>query len=56
MDIKDFLVKHRIKLIQREFDLDEAVRLGVEVYHGGVLCGYYVQDGFYTYSADKRNH
>jgi hypothetical protein len=51
MDIKDFLVKHRIKLIEREIDLEEAIKIGTEVYYNGVLCGYYVQDGFYTYSA-----
>jgi hypothetical protein len=51
MNIKDFLVKHRISLISREIDLDEAKRLGKEVYHNGILCGYYLEDGFYTYSA-----
>lgn len=51
MDINEILVKHRIKLIEREIDLEEAKKLGSEVYYDGVLCGYYVEDGFYTYSA-----
>jgi hypothetical protein len=51
MEVKDFLVKHRIVLISREIDEDEASSRGIEVYHNGVLCGYYLEDGFYTYSA-----
>jgi len=51
MDTREFLAKHRIILIEREIDLVEVKRLGREVYHDGVLCGYYIEDGFYTYSA-----
>lgn len=51
MDMKDFLVKHRIKLIEKEIDLEEAKRIGTEVYYDGVLCGYYLEDGFNVYSA-----
>jgi len=49
--IKEFLSKNRIILHRSEIDLDEAKRLGSEVYYDGILTSYYIQDGFYSYSA-----
>lgn len=49
--IKEFLSKNRIILHRSEIDLDEAKRLGSEVYYNGILTSYYIQDGFYSYSA-----
>jgi hypothetical protein len=49
--IKEFLGKNRIILQKSEIDFDEAKRLGKEVYYDGILTSYYLQDGFYTYSA-----
>ena len=47
----DYLVKYRIKLVEHEIDLDEAIRIGEEVYHNGILVAYYIDGGFYSYSA-----
>lgn len=47
----DYLVKYNIKLLQNEIDLDEAKRVGEEVWYKGTLCAYYLDDGFYSYSA-----
>lgn len=49
--IKEFLGKNRIILQKSEIDLDEAKKLGKKVYYNGILTSYYVEDGFYTYSA-----
>jgi len=49
--IKEFLGKNRIILQKSEIDLDEAKQLGKKVYYNGILTSYYVEDGFYTYSA-----
>ena len=49
--IKEFLSKNRIILHRSEIDLNEAKRLGSEVYYDGILTSYYIQDGFYSYSA-----
>lgn len=49
--IKEFLSKNRIILHRSEIDLDEAKRLGSKVYYDGILTSYYIQDGFYSYSA-----
>ena len=49
--IKEFLSKNRIILQKSEIDLDEAKQLGKKVYYNGILTSYYVEDGFYTYSA-----
>lgn len=49
--IKEFLGKNRIILQQSEIDLDEAKQLGKKVYYNGILTSYYIEDGFYTYSA-----
>lgn len=49
--IKEFLSNNRIILHRSEIDLDEAKRLGSEVYYDGILTSYYIQDGFYSYSA-----
>jgi hypothetical protein len=50
-NIKDFLIKNRIILRSSEIDLEEAISSGKEVYYDGVLCAYYVEDGFNSYSA-----
>lgn len=49
--IKEFLGKNRIILQKSEIDLDEAKQLGKKVYYNGILTSYYIEDGFYTYSA-----
>jgi hypothetical protein len=49
--IKDFLVKNKIILRSSEIDLEEAISSGREVYYDGVLCAYYIEDGFNSYSA-----
>lgn len=49
--INEFLSKNRIILQKSEIDLDEAKQLGKKVYYNGILTSYYVEDGFYTYSA-----
>lgn len=49
--IKELLSKNRIILQKSEIDLDEAKKLGKKVYYNGILTSYYVEDGFYTYSA-----
>jgi hypothetical protein len=47
----EYLVKHKIKLLENEIDLEEAERIGSEVIYKGRLCAYYIEDGFYSYSA-----
>lgn len=49
--LSEFLVKNKIMLYSNEIDLDEAKKNGKEVWYDGVLCGYYLEDGFYSYSA-----
>ena len=49
--LSELLNLHRIVLRSSEIDLEEAKRIGKEVYYDGVLCGYYIEDGFNTYSA-----
>jgi hypothetical protein len=49
--IKEFLGSNRIILQRSEIDLNEAKQSGKEVYYNGILTSYYVEDGFYTYSA-----
>lgn len=49
--INEFLSKNRIILQKSEIDLDEAKKLGKKVYYNGILTSYYIEDGFYTYSA-----
>lgn len=47
----DYLVKYRIRLIDNEIDLEEAKRIGEEVYHNGILVAYFIDGGFFSYSA-----
>ena len=49
--LSKFLVKHRIILSMNEIDESCAKDIGKEVWHNGILCGYYLDDGFYNYSA-----
>ena len=49
--IREFLGSNRIILQRSEIDLEEAKEIGKEVYYDGILTSYYIQDGFYNYSA-----
>jgi hypothetical protein len=50
--INKCLVENRLILQSSDIDLDEAKRLGVPVYNNsGVLAGYFIEDGFDSYSA-----
>lgn len=50
-ELSEFLSKHQIVLHSNEIDLEEAMRIGEEVINKNVLCGYYIDSGFYSYSA-----
>jgi hypothetical protein len=50
--INKCLVENRLILQSSDIDLDEAKRLGVPVYNNsGILAGYFIEDGFDSYSA-----
>lgn len=46
------LTINKLKLTSSEIDLEEAKRIGTEIYSSsGVLAGYYIDEGYYNYSA-----
>lgn len=50
--LNDCLVSNRLILTSSEIDLEEAKRTGEEVYNSvGTLAGYYIDEGYYSYSA-----
>jgi hypothetical protein len=50
--LSECLVSNKLILTSSEIDLDEAERIGTEVYSSnGTLAGYYIDDGYYNYSA-----